>query len=73
MLFENVSGPEEPRGKPHAIAKYVETNHWRKYDYIAFIDADNIVDTNYLKEMNSQVIAFPELTVVQGYLGMKNV
>ena len=71
--FENVSGPEDPRGKPHAIARYVETNHWKKYDYIAFIDADNIVDANYLREMNAQVIAHPELTVVQGYLGIKNV
>ncbi|MBO0430925.1 glycosyltransferase family 2 protein [Enterococcus sp. DIV0660C] len=72
-VFENVSGPEDPRGKPHAIARYVETNHWKSYDYIAFIDADNIVDPNYLREMNSQIIAYPELTVIQGYLGMKNV
>ncbi|MBO0483020.1 glycosyltransferase family 2 protein [Candidatus Enterococcus courvalinii] len=71
--FENVSGPEDPRGKPHAIARYVETNHWKNYDYIAFIDADNIVDANYLREMNAQVITHPELTVVQGYLGIKNV
>ena len=71
--FENVSKPDEPRGKPHAIAKYIETNHWRQYDYIAFIDADNIVDPTYLKEMNSQIITHPNLTVIQGYLGMKNV
>lgn len=72
-LFENISKPDEPRGKPHAIAKYVASNHWKNYDYIAFIDADNIVDSNYLKEMNSQLIAHPEFTAVQGYLGMKNV
>ncbi|WP_285013475.1 glycosyltransferase family 2 protein [Lactococcus garvieae] len=29
--------------------------------------------TYYLKEMNSQLIAHPEFTAVQGYLGMKNV
>lgn len=73
QVFENISGPDEPRGKPHAIAKYVETNKWKEYDYIAFIDADNIVDSNYLTEMNSQVIAHPEFVVIQGYLGMKNV
>jgi cellulose synthase/poly-beta-1,6-N-acetylglucosamine synthase-like glycosyltransferase len=71
--LENISKPDEPRGKPHAIAKYVETEHWKQYDYVAFIDADNIVDSNYLKEMNSQLIAHPEFTAVQGYLGMKNV
>ncbi|WP_206911413.1 hypothetical protein IGL98_003402 [Enterococcus sp. DIV0840] len=73
IAFENKSSPDEPRGKPHAIAKYIETNHWRKYDYVAFIDADNIVDKNYLTQMNSQVVEHPDLTVVQGYLGMKNV
>ncbi len=71
--FVNNSKSDEPRGKPHAIAKYIETEHWKSYDYVAFIDADNIVDPNYLKEMNSQSIARPELTVIQGYLGMKNV
>ncbi|MFB8449737.1 glycosyltransferase family 2 protein [Enterococcus thailandicus] len=73
LVFENHSKPDEPRGKPHAIARYIETNHWKKYDYIAFIDADNIVDENYLTEMNSQIIAHPEFVVIQGYLGMKNV
>lgn len=71
--FVNKSKIDEPRGKPHAIARYIETGRWKKYDYIAFIDADNIVDENYLLEMNSQLIARPELTVVQGYLGVKNV
>ncbi|MDO0875398.1 glycosyltransferase family 2 protein [Carnobacterium divergens] len=71
--FVNTSKPDEPRGKPHAIARFIETGRWKVYDYIAFIDADNIVDKDYLMEMNSQLIAKPELTVVQGYLGVKNV
>lgn len=73
ILFENISKDDEPKGKPHAIAKYVDTDHWKNYDYVAFIDADNIVSPNYLREMNSQLIAHPEFTAVQGYLGMKNV
>ncbi|PFJ19258.1 hypothetical protein COD67_14200 [Bacillus cereus] len=73
QAFINTSTPDEPRGKPHAIAKYISTNNWKKFDYIAFIDADNIVDKNYLREMNSQLVARPELTVIQGYLGIKNV
>lgn len=72
-LFENTSTPDEPRGKPHAIGKYVKTDRWRNYDYIVFIDADNIVDSNYLLEMNNQLMEYPEFTVVQGYLGIKNV
>lgn len=71
--FVNTSKADEPRGKPHAIAKFIETGRWKAYDYIAFIDADNIVDQDYLREMNSQLLARPELTVVQGYLGVKNV
>ncbi|MBO0458517.1 glycosyltransferase family 2 protein [Enterococcus hulanensis] len=73
VAFENTSLPDEPRGKPHAIAKYIATDHWKSYDYVAFIDADNIVESNYLREMNAQLIAHPEFTAVQGYLGMKNV
>lgn len=71
--FINTSLPGEPRGKPHAIAKFVETDKWRNYDYIAFIDADNIVHKDYLIEMNSQLIDTPDLTVIQGYLGIKNI
>ncbi|WP_430602634.1 hypothetical protein IGJ02_003088 [Enterococcus sp. DIV0724b] len=71
--FINTSKPNEPRGKPHAIKKFIDTGFWKKYNYIAFIDADNIVDKNYLREMNSQLVFRPELTVVQGYLGIKNI
>ncbi|EIR3695439.1 glycosyltransferase family 2 protein, partial [Enterococcus faecalis] len=73
ILFENYSEPDEPRGKPHAIAKFINTDKWKEYDFISFIDADNIVHPDYLKEMNSYSIFNPNLTVIQGYLGMKNV
>ncbi|MCT0016617.1 glycosyltransferase [Lactococcus lactis subsp. lactis] len=72
LVFENHSKPNEPRGKPHAIAKFLENNSWQEYDYISFIDADNIVHPDYLREMNSQVCSDPDLTVIQGYLGIKN-
>lgn len=75
IVYENKSGLSDPRGKPHGIANYLDYNgrDWRKYDYVTFIDADNYVDSNYLREMNSQLEAFPNLTVIQGYLGIKNV
>lgn len=72
-VHENFSKPDEPRGKPHGIASFINQGGWESYDYIAFIDADNIVVPSYLTEMNSQMIAHPEFVVVQGYLGMKNV
>lgn len=67
------SGEDEPRGKPYAIKKYMNTLTWTNYDYVVFLDADNIVNSNYLKEINSQVITYPSLQVIQGYLGIKNV
>lgn len=73
QVFENISKPDEPRGKPHAIASFINQCSWENYDYIAFIDADNIVVPNYLSEMNSQSLAHPEFVVIQGYLGIKNV
>lgn len=72
-VFENYSKEDEPRGKPHAIAKFFAHNKWEQYDFIAFIDADNIVDCNYLSEMNSQIEKHPEFVAIQGYLGVKNV
>ncbi|MDR0298278.1 MAG: glycosyltransferase family 2 protein [Streptococcaceae bacterium] len=73
-FFENQSPKGAPRGKPHGIAALFERwERWKAYDYIAFIDADNIVEKNYLREMNSQAVAHPEFVAIQGYLGMKNV
>ncbi|OTO50609.1 glycosyltransferase family 2 protein [Enterococcus faecium] len=74
-VFENTSKPGAPRGKPHAIAAYLNARplEWHRYDYIAFLDADNYLHKNYLQEVNSQLEAYPNLTVVQGYLGTKNV
>ena len=72
-VFINTSKKGERRGKPHAIAKFVQTGIWQNYDYVAFIDADNIVHPDYLTEMNSQLVANPHYTAIQGYLGIKNV
>lgn len=73
IVFENFSKPDEPRGKPHGIASFINQGGWESYDYIAFIDADNIVVPSYLTEMNSQSVAHPDFVVIQGYLGMKNI
>lgn len=74
-LFENQYEEGESRGKPHVIGKYFKMfeSIWKKYDYIIFLDADNLVSTNFLKEINSQFVAYPEYTIIQGYLDTKNV
>lgn len=74
-VFENTYQEGESRGKPHVIGKYLEQYQevWQTYDYIVFLDADNLVSENYLKEINSQFMEQPEYTVIQGYLDTKNV
>lgn len=74
-LFENKSAPDEPRGKPHVIGKYLRENEvfWQTFDYLMFLDADNLVSPNYLQEVNSQFNANADLTVIQGYLDTKNI
>lgn len=74
-VFENTYQGNENRGKPHVIGKYLRENQpiWERFDYIVFLDADNLVSTNYLQEINSQFIEQPEYTVIQGYLDSKNI
>ncbi|MGL4990988.1 MAG: glycosyltransferase [Sarcina sp.] len=66
-----------PKGKPHVLKKFFEQNEfWVEYDYVCILDADNIVSKKFLKEINSQIISKKfeneDVTVIQGYLGIKN-
>ncbi|MGX7419807.1 glycosyltransferase family 2 protein [Carnobacterium gallinarum] len=74
-VYENTYAEGDVRGKPHVIGKYLKEHRdiWLKYDFIVFLDADNLVSSNYLKEINSQSIAQPEYMVIQGYLDSKNI
>ena len=66
----------EPKGKPYVLQKYFTCNQeWKEYDYIIVLDADNVIDKNFLKEINSQILKYGKdsITVVQGYLGIKNI
>lgn len=72
ILFE----PGEPKGKPYVLQKYfANEEEWKHYDYVIILDADNIINKNFLKEMNSQILVHgkDEIVVVQGYLGIKNI
>ena len=72
--FEN----NEPKGKPYVLQKYFDNNEgWKEYDYIVVLDADNIISTSYLKEINSQILCEKykneDIICIQGYLGIKNI
>lgn len=65
---------DEATGKPVALKKAFErlTGYQDKYDIIMFFDADNLIDPDMFKEVNSQMIDHPEAEVIQCYLGAKN-
>lgn len=60
------------RGKGFALEWMFEKifNMEKKYDYIGIFDADNLVDKNFLYEMNKQINK--GYRVVQGYVDSKN-
>lgn len=69
---------DDPKGKPYVLKKFFDTNSdWIKYDYILILDADNIISSSYLKEINSQILCEKyknnDIVCVQGYLGIKNI
>ncbi|MDR1101613.1 MAG: glycosyltransferase [Clostridiales bacterium] len=62
----------EQRGKGHALEWMFENIFAmkRKFDYVAIFDADNLVDPNFLIEMNKQTTK--GYSAVQGYIDSKN-
>lgn len=75
VLESHKDGPDAPTGKPIALQKALDTlsDYAEKYDLVMFFDADNLVDANMLREVNSQFITLGEkVQVVQCYLGCKN-
>lgn len=71
IALEHFYKDGEDRGKPYAI-KYAlnEIDYANEYDAVAIFDADNLVTTNYLKEMNNQLESGDKL--IQCYLDSKN-
>lgn len=60
------------RGKGHAI-EWMLGNLWempRQYDAVIMLDADNLISTNFLCEMNNDLCSGAR--VIQGYLDAKN-
>lgn len=72
-VIEHFSKPGELKGKPYGI-KYaldvIGDDLTKKYDGVAFFDADNLVSINYLQEMNKHLLRGDKL--IQCYLDSKN-
>ncbi len=66
--------PEAPTGKPIALRKALNSlgDYWSRYDLMMVFDADNLVDTNIFREVNSQYLDKNKPDFIQCYLGSKN-
>jgi len=75
VLISQKDGPDAPTGKPIALQKALKAldGYHEKYDLVMFFDADNLVDANMFREVNSQILSYDgEVHAVQCYLGAKN-
>ncbi len=70
LVYERFNQTE--KGKGFALEWMFDKlfNMEKKYDYIGIFDADNLVDKNFLLEMNKQINK--GYNVVQGYVDSKN-
>lgn len=75
VLESHKDGPDAPTGKPIALQKALKAleGYHEKYDMVMFFDADNLVDANMFREINSQYLSHNgEADIIQCYLGAKN-
>lgn len=66
--------PDSPTGKPIALRKALLSlgNYQNRYDLMMIFDADNLMDTNMFREVNSQYLDKGKPDFIQCYLGAKN-
>ena len=66
--------PDAPTGKPIALCKALESlgDYENRYDLMMIFDADNLMDTNMFREVNSQYLDKGKPDFIQCYLGAKN-
>ena len=67
-------GPDSPTGKPIALRKALMSlgDYQNRYDLMMIFDADNLMDTNMFREVNSQYLDKGKPDFIQCYLGAKN-
>ncbi|MBQ8150551.1 MAG: glycosyltransferase family 2 protein [Clostridia bacterium] len=75
VLVSRRESEDEPTGKPIVLQKALKAlgDYHEKYDLVMFFDADNMIDLNMFREVNSQYIdSGRKADVIQCYLGCKN-
>ena len=65
---------DAPTGKPIALKKALQAigDYQNRYDLMMIFDADNLMDTNMFREVNSQYLDKGKPDFIQCYLGVKN-
>ena len=66
--------PDAPTGKPIALRKALDAlgDYQNRYDLMMIFDADNLMDVNMFREVNSQYLDKNKPDFIQCYLGCKN-
>ena len=66
--------PDAPTGKPIALRKALNSlgDYQNRYDLMMIFDADNLMDRNMFREVNSQYLDKGKPDFIQCYLGAKN-
>ena len=66
--------PDSPTGKPIALRKALLAlgDYQNRYDLMMIFDADNLMDRNMFREVNSQYLDKGKPDFIQCYLGAKN-
>ena len=66
--------PDAPTGKPIALRKALDAlgDYQNRYDLMMIFDADNLMDENMFREVNSQYLDKNKPDFIQCYLGCKN-
>jgi len=74
VLVTQKETPDAPTGKPIALKKALNMlgDYYDRYDLLMIFDADNLMDTNMFREVNSQYLDKGKPDFIQCYLGCKN-
>lgn len=74
VLVTQKEMPDAPTGKPIALKKALNMlgDYYDRYDLMMIFDADNLMDTNMFREINSQYQDKGKPDFIQCYLGCKN-
>ena len=74
VIETHKESPDAPTGKPIALRKALQAleGYQNRYDLMMIFDADNLMDRNMFREVNSQYLDKGRPDLIQCYLGAKN-